>query len=177
MWAVWLLLALWGLPGPVQAEAPPVPAAATAVPPPGALKHYSDAELQLLQDLDSRRVELERREQVLVVRETLLDLAEERINTQVVQLTALQDEIKRLLGDLSDKEAKELDALARIYENMKPQEAATILNELDERIVYDLFRRIKQKNAAKILEKMNKEKAREVSTRLAEKAPLPALPE
>ena len=179
MWrgqAPWLV-ALMLVAGVAGAETPTAepPAAASAVPVPGSLKHYSDAELQLLQDLDARRVALERREQVLVVREALLDLAEERVTTQVKALEVLQGEIKQLLGNLSEKEEAELDALARIYENMKPQEAASLLNGLDARIVYDLFRRMKQKNTAKVLEKMDKAKARTVSEMLAEKSPLPPL--
>lgn len=139
-------------------------------------RRYTEAEIKLLQELDARRIDIDRREQVLVIREKLLDLAEDRVSSQVGRLEELQGAIKKLLGNLSDKEEQELDQLARIYEGMKPASAAEVLNGLDNRIVYDLFRRMKQKNTAKILEKMATPKARTISEMLAEKTALPALP-
>lgn len=146
-----------------EAEEPPV-------------RRYTETEIKLLQELDARRIDIDRREQVLVIREKLLDLAEDRVSSQVTRLEELQAAIKKLLGNLSDKEEQELDQLARIYENMKPASAAEVLNGLDNRIVYDLFRRMKQKNTAKIIEKMDTAKARTISEMLAEKTALPALP-
>lgn len=139
-------------------------------------RRYTETEIKLLQELDARRIDIDRREQVLIIREKLLDLAEEQVSTQVGRLEGLQEAIKKLLGNLSDKEEQELDQLSRIYENMKPASAAEVINGLDNRIVYDLFRRMKQKNTAKILEKMDTPKARVISEMLAEKAALPALP-
>lgn len=150
-------------PAPVDEEVPPA-------------RRYTETEIKLLEELDGRRIDIDRREQVLVIREKLLDLAEDRVSAQVGRLEELQAAIKKLLGNLSDKEEQELDQLARIYENMKPASAAEVLNGLDNRIVYDLFRRMKQKNTAKIIEKMDTAKARTISEMLAEKTALPALP-
>lgn len=153
----------------------------TAVPTPEEVelvlepRDYSPAEIKLLQELEHRRIELDRRAKAIDLRERLVDLAEERLIAKVDQLSKLQDDVKKLLMNLSDKEEEELNQLAKIYESMKPQAAADVLNRLDNAIVYDLFRRMKSKNTAKIMEKMVPGKARLISEMLAEKSELPPL--
>ena len=136
-------------------------------------RNYSEMEIKLLQELEVRRVDLERREQALAVRERLVDLAESRLSARVGKLEELKTKLETLLKNLSDKEEDELEQLTKIYENMRPAAAATVVNRLDNRIVFDVFRRMRDKNTAKIMEKMNPEKARQISELLAEKKDLP----
>jgi flagellar motility protein MotE (MotC chaperone) len=136
-------------------------------------RQFSEMEIKLLQELELRRVELERREQALNIRERLVDLAEARLTNRVTRLETLQTNLERLLKNLSDKEEAELEQLARIYQAMKPAAAATVLDNLDDRIVFDLFKRMKNQNTAKILERMNPVKARKISEMMAEKSELP----
>lgn len=134
---------------------------------------YTDEEVSLLQDLEKRRVELDRREEAIRVRERLVDLAQSRLDGRINRLAQLQENIEKLLKDLSGKEEGELDALARIYEQMKPAAAAEIFNALDPEITYDLVRRMKRADTAKIMERMNPSRARLISQMLAERSPLP----
>lgn len=136
-------------------------------------RDYTTSELQLLQELEKRRIALDRREQTLEVRERLVDLAEERLDDKAAQLVSLKGEVESLLKNLSDKEEDELLALAKIYESMKPAAAASVLDRMDNNIVFDLFKRMKTKNTAEIMEKMSTTKARIVSEMLAEKSDLP----
>ncbi len=134
---------------------------------------FTEMEIKLLQELEIRRIELERREQALRVREKLVDLAEFEINTRIGRMEELQKELDTLLSNLSNKEELELKQLAKIYEEMKPQNAAIVLNKLDDNIVFDIFKRMNRKNTAKIMEKMVPVKARRISQMLAEKSELP----
>lgn len=136
-------------------------------------KDYSEAEIQLLQELEQRKIELDRQGQALELRERLIDLAEQRLDDKVGAMEKLQSELSLLLKNLSDEEEGELMQLAKIYEAMKPQAAATVLDRLDNAIVFDLFKRMKQKSTAKIMEKMQPAKARVISEMLAEKRDLP----
>ena len=137
-------------------------------------RDYSDAEIKLLQELEQRRIQLDRQEQALSLRERLSDLAEERLIVKIKSMQALQASLEGLLKNLSGKEEEELRRLAGIYEVMKPASAAEILNRLENSIVFDLFRRMKKKNTAKIMGKMKPAKARVISEMLAEKQILPA---
>ena len=134
---------------------------------------FSEMEIKLLQELDIRRIELERREQALRVREKLADLAEVELKDRIEKMNELQGQLTVLLKNLSNKEEGELMQLAKIYEEMRPQNAAIVLNKLDDNIVFDLFKRMNKKDTAKIMEKMEPIKARRISKMLAEKSDLP----
>ena len=134
---------------------------------------FSEMEIKLLQELDVRRIELERREQALHVREKLADLAEVELKDRVEKMTELNGKLTVLLKNLSNKEEGELLQLAKIYEEMRPANAAIVLNKLDDNIVFDLFKRMNKKDTAKIMEKMDPVKARRISKMLAEKSELP----
>lgn len=134
---------------------------------------FSPSEVLLLQELEERRVDLDRREKALELRERLLDLAERKLTEKVGNMQTLKVELESLLTNLSEKEEEELVALAKIYEVMKPASAADVLNRMDNKIVFDLFKRMTRKNTAKIMEKMATGKARVISEMLAEKSDLP----
>ncbi len=136
-------------------------------------RDFSNVEVLLLQELEERRVELDRREKAIELRERLVDLAEKRLSERSDKMKILKTEIGNLLSNLSDKEEEELLSLAKIYESMKPAAAANVMNRMDNKIVFDVFKRMKKKSTAKIMEKMSTVKARIVSEMLAEKSDLP----
>lgn len=134
---------------------------------------FSDEEINLLQQLDKRRVDLDRREQALRVREKLVDLAENRLNARIEAMQTLQTALDAELKSLSGKDENQLATLAKIYENMRPGNAATVLNRLDNAIIFDLFTRMKNKSTANIMNNMDPDKARDISRMLAEHSKLP----
>lgn len=134
---------------------------------------YTPAEVELLQDLKKRSILLDRREKALELRERLVDLAEKRLSEKTDSMEILKSQLEKLLTNLSDKEEQELKDLAAIYEVMKPKAAASVLDRMDNHIVFDVFRRMKKKSTAKIMENMDTGKARLISEMLAEKSLLP----
>jgi len=66
-------------------------------------------------------------------------------------------------------EARERSAakLAKMYEAMKPQQAAPIISALEIDIILDIMTRMKERPAAKILAKMDAGLAAQVSTRMS----------
>lgn len=136
-------------------------------------RYVSPEHLSLLQELDRKRVELERQEQALEVREKLVEISEVKLQEKIDHLEKVQTNVQQLLKNLSDKEEDELMSLTSIYEKMKPASAAVVIDQMDNRIVFDIFKRMKKNNTAKIMEKMNPKKARIISEMLAEKSQLP----
>lgn len=134
---------------------------------------FNETEVELLQELDVRRIELDRREQALRVRERLVGLAEDEVEKRLDKMVELQNALNNLMESLSQKEEGELMQLAKIYEEMRAGNAAVVLNKIDDKIVFDLFKRMDRKSTAKIMGSMNPAKARRVSQMLAEKAELP----
>lgn len=138
-------------------------------------RQYTATEIKILQELEKRRVILDRREKALELRERLIDLAEKRLAEKTDIMEVLKTQLEQLLKNLSDKEENELHELAKIYETMKAESAASVLDRMDNKIVFDVFKRMARKSTAKIMEKMDTGKARLISEMLAEKSELPPL--
>jgi flagellar motility protein MotE (MotC chaperone) len=136
---------------------------------------FSVTEVQMLTELDTRRVALDRREQALALREKLVDLLEQRLTMRVGELQALKGELEGLLKSLSGKDDNELVQLSGMYGAMKPAVAAGVLNRLDNAIVLDVLTRMPAKKSAKIMESLEPVKARVLSEMLAEKTPVPVV--
>lgn len=138
-------------------------------------KDFSETEIRILQDLEAKRIELDRKAQLLMVREKLLDISENKLIDKIDKLKQLEKEIKELLIRVSEKEEKRLKDLSIVYAKMKPSLAAERLNALENRTVYEILKRMNHKDSAKILEKMNVRKVKIISEMLAEKTRLPKI--
>ncbi|MCP5405125.1 MAG: hypothetical protein H6922_02750 [Pseudomonadaceae bacterium] len=149
-------------------ESAAAPAAPAAVAEPD-VRVFSEAELAVLEDLEARKVELDRREQALELREKLVDLMEKRMAEQVADLNKLKVQLENLSRGLSGKDEEELKLLAQIYGNMKPAAAAQVMNRLDNTIVFDVVKRMPTKKSGKLMEAMDPAKARVISEMMAEK--------
>jgi flagellar motility protein MotE (MotC chaperone) len=138
-------------------------AAAPADPP------VSDSERALLQDLRARRVELEAREKALAAREQVLAAAEQKLTARVDELSQLQARLEQLETARKQRDEGNWQGLVKMYESMKPRDAATIFNDLDTPVLLEVLDRMKEAKAAPILAAMQPDRAREATTKLAQK--------
>jgi flagellar motility protein MotE (MotC chaperone) len=134
---------------------------------------FSENEIMLLQSLEAKRIEIERKSQVLMIREKLIDLSEIKLEDKIKTLKNLEVSLNALLKEVSEKEEKRLQDLSIVYSEMKPALAAERLNILDDNTVYGVLKRMNFKNSAKVLEKMDIQKVSIISKMLAQKAILP----
>lgn len=158
------------LPPPPGSKPPAEPPKVTGLPETHA---FSASELEVLQSLSARRDELDRREKALVEREALLSAASQEVDAKVAELNKLKGEIEKLLGQQSTMEEERIASLVKIYEAMKPKEAATIFNTLDIDVLLSVVSRMNERRISPILASMDPEKARLVTIRLAEMRKLP----
>lgn len=140
-------------------------------------RDFSDSEVELLQALSSRREELDRREKTLAGREALLQAAEQQVDRKIDELKSLRADIEKLLGQQQEEEEARIKSLVKIYESMKPKEAASIFNTLEMEVLLAVLGRMSERRSAPIIASMNPEKAREITIKLAEQKKLPELPE
>ena len=151
--------------------APPKPAApkpAPAAPPtPPAEPPVSDAERSLLQDLRARRTGLDAREAELKEREAVLGAAEKRLAARVDELGALQARLEALDGTRRERDEANWRSLVKTYEAMRPRDAASIFNELDQPVLIQVLDRMKEAKAAPVLAAMQPDRARTATTELA----------
>lgn len=128
---------------------------------------FRQSEIDLLQALAKRREQLEVRAHTLDGREELLQAAEKKLEEKAAALEAMKGELTRLIGERNAQEDARLKSLVKIYESMKPKEAATIMDKLDVSVVVGVVERMKESKAAQILAGMDPEKAKTVTDLLA----------
>lgn len=128
---------------------------------------FTDEELEILQDLSKRREELIAREGEIEARNRLLDAAEARIDTRIAELQEIRASIEGLVRKYDAQEQAELESVVKIYETMKPKDAARILGELELPTLLGIMERMKERKTAPILAAMQAERAREVTEELA----------
>jgi len=164
-------------PAEKPAEAPKPDAAKPETPDPlkmaNAEKKYSPTELELLQNLSKRRAELDQRSEELDQRELLLKATEQRVQEKIDQLQKMQTQLDAALGKVDEQEDERLQSLVRIYEAMKPQEAAAIFDKLEQPVLMQVLTRMKDKSVAAILPHLDGDKARAITMALAEHKQLP----
>lgn len=156
-----------------QAAAPTRPATTSKPPskpspsPPAEPPAVSDAERAVLLQLRQRRQEIDARELALTARESMLAAAEQKLNARVEELVALQKKLEALEAVRQQREELGWQGLVKVYEVMKPRDAAVIFNDLQMPVLLPVLDRMKEAKAAPILAAMNPDKAREVTAALA----------
>jgi len=135
------------------------------------------AEIEILQQLAVRRDQLDAREREIEMRTGLLNAAEERINKKIAELQTLRTTIDGLIKKFDAQQDAKLSSLVKIYENMKPKEAARIFEDLEMDTLLEVSERMKERKLAAIIAKMTPEKAREVTVELRRLRELPKVGE
>lgn len=74
-------------------------------------------------------------------------------------------------GDAAAKVPDEIKQLTRLYEGMKPKEAATVLAQLDPELLTTILVTMRERQASKILGLLPTQKAADVSARIARTKP------
>lgn len=137
------------------------------------MSEFSDEEVKVLQSLSKRRDQLDQRERDLEQREKLLQAAEKKVDEKVVELDKLKQQIETLLKKQENIQDERITQLVKIYENMKPKDAAAIFNEMNFDVLLSLIDKMSERKVAPILAAMDPTRARDVSARLAEQRSLP----
>ncbi len=156
------------------AAKPQEPAAAKGAEAPAAadsqdVTNLSGSEIAVLQQLAARRAEIEKRSSDLDRREAVLKAAEERINAKILELKKLQASVEQAIGTYDANETKRLENLVKIYETMKPAEAARIFEQMDLPTLVGLVERMNTRKVAPILAAMNPVRAKQVTTELTKR--------
>lgn len=133
----------------------------------------TDAELQVLQNLSERRRQIEQRERELDMRSGLLKATEQRIDSKIAELKVIQTTIDGLLKRHNKQREKQMKSVVKIYEKMKPKDAARIFEQLDMAILLDVVERMREAKTAPIMANMSPVKAKAVTAAMARRRALP----
>lgn len=137
---------------------------------------FSEDKMAVFDDLSARREELDKRESELKTREALLKVTEQELERKTQELKQLRAELENLLDKQTDEEKARIASLVKIYEGMKPKEAARIFDTLDLDVLMSVTSKMSERKLAPVLAAMNPERAKTVTIMLAQEKKLPTLP-
>lgn len=107
------------------------------------------------------------RESQTAAREATIAAAEKRLSERVIELVAVQQRLQGLENSLKERDEANWTGLVKLYEGMKPREAAVIFNSLEKSVLIEILDRMKPVKASPILASMDAERARQVTADLA----------
>ena len=129
----------------------------------------SQSEIDILQALGERRKLLDERERAIEQREALMKAAEQRITEKVNELKAVQAKLEGMVNQQEGDKDDQLKRLVKIYETMKPKDAARIFEQLDDNVLLDVAERMKEAKLALVLASMDPKRATTVTVELAKR--------
>lgn len=127
----------------------------------------SPAELQVLQSLGARRGQLDKREQDLDVQLALMAAAEAKLDAKIQALNGMKGDIAKLMVDADAKEQAEIDRLVKVFELMKPKDAAPRMVLLDDAVRLPVASRMKERALSPIIANMPPAEAKKLTEALA----------
>jgi len=131
------------------------------------ISDQSPMERILLKNLSKRRKELDDWANTIAMKESVLNATEKKISGKMAELKKLETKVIKLLEQYKIKEDGKNRKLVKIYEGMKPANAAKILNNISMDILLEIAGGMKEDIASKIIAKMDTNKARELTVKLA----------
>jgi flagellar motility protein MotE (MotC chaperone) len=166
-------------PAPPPEGAPPADAAKAGACTPsidGAAEEMglSSQDIAVLRSLQQRRKELDDRESALDTREQAAQAADGRLQEQIGSLKTVETNVKALLTKMDEKADKRMTDLVKTYESMKPKDAASIFNTMDDQVLLDLAKAMKPAILAPVLSLMQPKRAEQLTQMLADLAKPPA---
>ena len=128
----------------------------------------SSAERALLEDLLGRSKRLDEREQALDERKVVMEATEAKLELRIGQLSTLQGNLQQLDGARKQRQGANWTGLVKVYEAMKPRDAAAIFDVLDIHVLLEVLGRMNERKAAAVLAAMQPERARMATQMLAQ---------
>lgn len=165
-----------------QAAAPPASPAATPQPTQAAsavatplaksntwqsTSELTPSEVEVLQQLARRREALVERSDEIERREIVLRAAEQRISQKLDELKGMQLTLEKLLKAYDQQKKGQIESLIKIYENLKPKDAAQIFEELEMDTILMVAEGMKERKLAPVLAQLSPRRAKDITEELA----------
>src|SRR5689334_5820382 len=110
----------------------------------------------MIEAIARRQAELDARERELAAREQHLKVYEQDVTAKIASLEEIEKRLQVRAKAATAAIDSAAESLAKVYGAMKPQDAAPILERLDESTVLTIFGRMKEKQIGEILPLMSK---------------------
>lgn len=122
-----------------------------------------EEDLTHLQKLAERKKQLDERESELNKLEAEIAKQKVEVEKRMQELENLRTKISSMLDDRVKVDEQKVDSLMQMFSNMKPPQAAKVVETLDEDLAVEILGRMKKKNSAEIMNLLKPEKAQVLS--------------
>ena len=128
---------------------------------------------EMLQIISTERKLLEEQKATLARREAEIALASEKLQLEQARLDELKSALDGLFAKIEASKTDDVRRLVALYSNMKPKDAAAIMNDLDIEVSVMVLGTMSERTAAPILAGLNPVRARAISKIILERSKLP----
>jgi len=143
--------------------------------PPKSAGDMSPSEMELVKQLAGRREELDKRSRELDMYEARLSVAEKRVDQKMKEMETLRAQLQAMVNQLNAAQQAQIENLVKIYETMKPKEAARIFETLELPVLLGVVQKMKPQRTAAVMAEMAPEKAKEITVALTRQDQLPPI--
>jgi flagellar motility protein MotE (MotC chaperone) len=108
-------------------------------------------------------------------REAMIKVAEQRVDQKIKEMEILRAQLQTMVSQADAAQQTQIENLVKIYETMKPKEAARIFEALDMHVLLGVVQRMKPARTAAVMAEMAPEKAKEITVALTKQDQLPQI--
>lgn len=131
-----------------------------------------EAKARLMQELDrqieERRRELSRQQEELATLKRALEAAKVELLQERQRLEELKSQVEADLARRKQLDDERLGQVAKVYQAMKPKEAAQALEKLEDDLAVAILDRLPGRTVGKLFDVMDKNRVRQLTRRLQE---------
>jgi len=121
----------------------------------------------MLEAFKAREDRIERQEAELRDRLQALKIADREIDQKLADLKAAEDRLRETIKVAESASKNDLDRLTKVYESMKPKQAAALFEQMDPNFAAGFLGRMRPEAAALIMAGLSPEAAHSFSVVLA----------
>ena len=141
---------------------------------PGQMPAVSPETFRMIETIENKNRELKKREEALRLKEVRLEALEAKVRKDLNKIEKSIFESKEQMGIQDEKNKENVEALIKVYSSMKPEEAANLVEAIDEGLALQIISGMKSKIAGQVLSNLDVKVAKRISENLAGKRDKPS---
>jgi flagellar motility protein MotE (MotC chaperone) len=136
---------------------------------PGSMPAVSPETFRMIETIENKNRELKKREEELRLKQIRLEALEAKVLKDLKKIEQSISESKEQMGAQDEKTKENVEALIKVYSSMKPEEAANLVEAIDEGLALKIISGMKSKIAGQVLSNLDVKVAKRISETMAGK--------
>ena len=141
---------------------------------PGQMPAVSPETFRMIETIENKNRELKKREEELRIKQTRLEALEAKVRKDLDKIEKSISESKEQMGIQDERTKENVEALIKVYSSMKPEDAANLVEAIDEGLALQIISGMKSKIAGQVLSNLDVKVAKRISENLAGKRDKPS---